>query len=241
MSDLDAIFANKVESAPAAPEVEPTTTAEPEPEPVKAEEKPEPEKVDKDEPEQEWTKKAALDERRKRQEKERELESIRKELEELRNKQFGKKDEYPDMFDDPKAFERRVKSDIDQKMSQVRAEMSRNMMMQMHEDYEEAEIKFFDLVKEHPMLGQQVVKHDHPAKFVYEQVKKFEEFKQIQDGSLKEKLRAEIRSELEKEFKQSQEKKASKVANLSRSLATESSSDSAESTSITRIDQLFAR
>lgn len=246
MGELDALFNDKVESEPAQAEsevVEPTTTE------VKTEtavdEKPqESEKAEKSEidAQEAWTKKAALDERRKRQEKERELDQVRKELEELRKNQFGKREEHqPDIFDDPKGFEDRIRQDMRQEMSQYRTEMSRNMMLQMHEDYEEAELKFFDIAKENPFLRQQAAMSDHPAKFVYDTVKKHDEFQQLKDGTLKEKLRAEVRKELEEEMRTAQSQKASKVANLSPSLANESSSDKRDTQSITRVDQLFAR
>ena len=208
----------------------------------KKEEDQEKEPQETSEKEETWTKKAALDERRKRQEKERELEKVQNELARLRESK-QKEEQHQDnvdFYDDPEGFRQQIRNEMMQELSNTRTDISRNMMMQAHDDYEEAELKFFDIAKENPLLKQQAAQHSHPAQFVYEQVKKHEEFQQIQDGTYQEKLRAEIKKQVEQEHKASQEEKASKVANLSPSLANESSSDKQDQTSIKTVDQLFA-
>lgn len=248
MGELEAILNDQVEEVSAeepsseatetvettATEAEPTQEEKPEDQEVKQEkeEAPEPQ-------EESWTKKAALDERRKRQEMERERDELKAKLEKLETS--PKQDESVDLFDDPQGFEKNLESRMDQKIVNMKAEMSRSMMIDNHEDYEEAELKFFDLAKENPLLRQQAMQHPHPAKFVYEQVKRHDEFQQFKDGTYQDRLRAEIRKELETEMKASQQEKASKVANITPSLANESSIDKQDSTSISRVEQLFDR
>lgn len=242
---LEEILSDKVEDVSAEEQssedtkaVETTAT---EADDKEAEKPPEDKAESKEEPaEESWTKKAALDERRKRQDMERKLDEARQELESLKSKQTEKQED-ADVFEDPKGFEQNLELRLGQKIDNIKTEMSRSMMLDAHEDYEEAELKFFDLAKENPLLKQQASIHPHPAKFVYDQVKKHEEFQQIQDGSYKERLRAEIKKELEAEFKAAKDEKASKVANLSPSLANESSSDGQEQSSIKEVSQLFDR
>lgn len=248
MGELEAILNDQVEEVSAeepsseatetvettATEAEPTQEEKPEDQEVKQEKKEDPEPI-----EESWTKKAALDERRKRQEMERERDELKAKLEKLETS--PKQDESVDLFDDPQGFEKNLESRMDQKIVNMKAEMSRSMMIDNHEDYEEAELKFFDLAKENPLLRQQAMQHPHPAKFVYEQVKRHDEFQQFKDGTYQDRLRAEIRKELETEMKASQQEKASKVANITPSLANESSIDKQDSTSISRVEQLFDR
>jgi hypothetical protein len=95
------------------------------------------------------------------------------------------------------------------------------MMIDRHDDYEEKEQIFIEYAKEHPELQQQALKSSNPAKFVYEEAKKFQEFQQIKDGTYVEKLKAELKEQVRKEL----EAERSKTSGIRPSLAKESSAN----------------
>ena len=196
---------------------------EPEPE-VKAEEL---EKVEattapkEDETEQAWTKAMALDERRKRQEAQKELDDYKAQMAEKA------KVETPDVFEDQEAYTNHIRSEFDQKLINQRVELSRDILKDQHKDYEAMEQAFIELASTTPGLKEQVLQQSNPAKFVYEQGKKHTQFKEMQDvDTYKSKLRAEIKAELEAELSSKSAEKSKVAESITPSLANARSSDS---------------
>lgn len=108
---------------------------------------------DKDEP-QEWTKKAVLDERRKRQALEAQVEELKK----------GK----------PK--EEEGEPDLSTIMHRERINLSRELMIETRTDYEDMETVFLDMAKENPSLISEMNRSPNPAKFAYNKAKEHSEY-----------------------------------------------------------------
>lgn len=124
------------------------------------------------ETEESWTKAAVLDERRKRQDLERQLEA-------LKTQQLKAPEPRPDVFDDQdKAFQYTERS-IEQKLINQKIEMSQELMRSMHDDYDELESEFVDIVKENPSLIAEMNRHAMPAKFVREVALKHRNLKEV--------------------------------------------------------------
>ena len=226
----------KVAESETTSQVESETDAETKPEPekeVKAEDKAEGEEK-KDDSEQEWTFTAVKDERRKRQESERKREEsdrrlaeAERKLEELQRQQLQPKKELPDVLEDQNAFADSLREEYDQKLYDTRVQMGREMMIDAHDDYIETEKVFLDVVaKENPVLAAEARKSSNPAKFLYQNTKKYQEYKDLQDVDLtRERIRAEVRKELEAELKANQEAESAKVSDIKPSLAKARASD----------------
>lgn len=250
MSDLDDIF-NPPEQATEQPieetkvddaEVEKVktddevsadseTTAQTEPgkTDAKAEDKAESEDIDK----QAWTLAAVKDERRKRQELERKLEELQSQ---------NSKKERPSVFDDENAFAESLREETRQELARAKLDLARDMMMDVHDDYEEMEALFIEKVAvENPVLAEQARKSTNPAKFIYQNSKKYLEYKDMQDvDAYKAKLEAKIRAELEAENKTAQEQKAAKTSDIKPSLAKARASDKQDVVEEVTLESLFA-
>lgn len=190
MSELDAFLDEQVDSVeestpeaegePTAPEEEQTPEEEP-----KAEAKPE-------EPEESWTKKAVIDERRKRQALEAERDKL---LEQL--KAEPKQETRPDVFEDSdKAFEH-TEQKIEQRLLNQKIEMSQELMRSMHEDYDELETEFIDLAKADPSLVQKMNNSALPAKFVRDTALKARNLSKVDEIPQYESEIAKLKAELE--------------------------------------------
>lgn len=138
-------------------------------------------------------KRAVIDERRKRQELERELAALRAQLNDAVPKQPAR----PDVFEDQEGAFNYVESVIEQRTLLNRIEMSRELMMDQHQDYEDAEEQFVELAKADPSLVQKMRAAPLPAKFVYQYVKRHQQMQEMQDiEAYKAKLEAEIRAKV---------------------------------------------
>lgn len=213
MSDLDAILRgeevvdesvveDQVDDAPAESPVDEVETSDEatgeetveEPEDVGT--PPEP-KVEKEES---WTKKAVLDERRKRQE----LEKAKAELE-AKLKEIEGKTETPDVFEDAEGYTKYLQ----QQMQNNMLNMSEFLARKEFPDLDEKVARFEQMVKEAPMLYQQVMKSPSPYHELVNVVRKAEELDKMSDiDSYKSKLRDEIKAELMAELKAADEQKS---------------------------------
>lgn len=123
------------------------------------------------------------DEKRKRQEAERELESYRS------GKQDTNKSERkpPDPIDDPQGYASYVEHRISEAEWNTRFALSKRLVSRQHDDYEEVEQRFMELAKEDSSLLQKVAHHEFPAEFVYDHVQKHERFQKFDnfDDALK--------------------------------------------------------
>lgn len=221
MSDLDIVFGGAVEEVgeTTSPEVESVAveTVETEkPEEIVEKTAIESEKTPESEPDS-WTKKAVIDERRKRQALEAELAALKESI--------PKRDVIDarlDVLEDPDAFSEAISSKIEQVAIRTRIDLSREMMIDKHQDYEEKEQIFIEMAKDRPELQSEALKSSNPAKFVYEEAKKFQEFQQMRDGTYLEKMRAELKEQVRKEL----EGEMSKTSKIRPSLAKETSANS---------------
>ncbi len=141
-----------------------------------------------------WTKRAVLDERRKRQDLEREVAELRAKLKpDVAPKQPSR----PDIFEDQEGAFRHVESTIEQRLLTDRITLSQELMREKHEDYDEIETEFVGLVAADPSLIQKMSGAALPAKFVVDHVKKHRQMQELQDvDGYKAKLKAEVRAEL---------------------------------------------
>lgn len=154
----------------------------------------------KDDEGESWTKAAVLDERRKRQELQAELERLKQEREPDRA------EEAPDWYAEPERAAEAQRQQFEQMLFTQKVELSQDMMRSQHADYDEMEQKFFDLCQENPALRTELRLSANPARFAYETAKKASEYEAMKDvESYKAKLKAEVRSELEEQIRKEQE------------------------------------
>jgi len=177
--------------------------------------------------EESWTKAMALDERRKRQ-------AIEEELKELKASQPESTEEKktPDVFEDQQAFVNSLTEETDRKLQNQKVELSRQFMMDSKPDYEEKEALFLEMAKDNPALSSELKKAANPAKFVYDQAIKYEEYKKVQDiDAYKASLRAEVEQEMKEqaEFKKGQPKIPASLASKPSGDKNEQPDDSLES------------
>jgi hypothetical protein len=212
-----------------------TTSQEEEAEEVESKDEPKeeiPKEKEEDTEKQDWTLKAVQDERRKRQDLERQLEELRKQNE--------KPEESVSVFDDEKAAFDKIRDEYRQEVATVKVEIAREMMMDTHKDYEQME-KFFieEIAPNNPFLQSEVQKASNPAKFVYENAKKYQQYQEMQDvDGMRERLKSELRKELEAEIQGKQESRANKVSDITPSLAKARASDK-DTFVPTTLDNLF--
>lgn len=151
---------------------------------------------EEDKEKQEWTFHAVKDERAKRQAAEARL----KELEDKLNS--NDKQDIPDVIDDQDGFVKSLKQQQEEALTRQRIEIFRQVQQESHPDYEEKEQKFIELAKENPVLITQMNASQNPAKFVYDQMTKYEQFQEMQDiEAFREKIRAEEKAKLEEQLK----------------------------------------
>ena len=204
------------------PEPEPKDPADPEPkDPADPAEPKDPDdpsasETTEDEP---WTKKAVLDERRKRQE----LEQRLKDLESKKEPEPA-----PDWWADPEKAAQHQSQQIEARLYQQKVELSQDFMRSQHEDYDDMEARFMEMAQENPALRTELQKSANPARFAYETARKAAEYDAMKDvDSYKAKLEADVRKDVEaklrKEIEAEQEKKAKKEAAIDPSLASTSS------------------
>lgn len=229
MSDL-----NDLLNGESLPEIDPeeqettgeTTTPEPETESKpeqedstpESEEKPKEAEADDSKPESKdedgnWTKAAVLDERRKRQELERQLEQLQTEK---------KPEEKKDWFDDPEGAASQIKQEFQSQIANTRIELSQEFMRTLHEDYDELEAEFVDLAKGNPAMLAEFQQSNNPAKFAYETARRHREYAELKDvDKTRAKMREEIRAELEQEFQQKAEAQQKKRDAIQPSLSSQ--------------------
>lgn len=159
--------------------------------------------------EEEWTKKAVLDERRKRQELERKLEELQK--------QQQPADKRPDLFADPEGALSHLETRLRQESAAARIELSQELMRSLHDDYDELEAEFHDLAKDNPVLLKQLAQATNPARFAYETAHKARQAAALNDvdkvrAELEAKHLAEIEARVRKEYEEKYGKEAVKRA-----------------------------
>ena len=156
-------------------------------------------KTEDEEGPESWTKAAVLDERRKRQALEAELEKVRQGQQQQPANEAEKADWYADPEKAAQAMQQQVGQTVSQQVWQTKVGLSQDMMRAQHEDYDELESEFMDLVKDQPGLIQEMQQAANPARFAYDTAKKAREYTAMKDvDSYKAKLRQEVEAELRK-------------------------------------------
>lgn len=178
---------------------------------------------------------ALLDERRKRQELERKLRE--------------KESQAPDPVDDPEGYEAHLKTQV----WANKVENSRELMMDLHTDYEEKEAIFMRMVRDEegnvidPRLVAQMNAARNPAKFAYEKATEFQEAEKYRDPAKREALiteevakrTAELEARLAAlEGKKPQGVSPTQLPNLTKATAAGSNSPTPASSGET-VDELF--
>lgn len=179
-------------------------------------------KTEDEEGPESWTKSAVLDERRKRQ-------ALEAELEKLRQGGQPPEAEKPDWYGDPEKAAQAMQQQVSQQAFNTKLDLSQDMMRAQHEDYDELETEFVDLAKQDPRLIQEMQQATNPARFAYDTAKKAREYAAMKDvdsykAKLRQEVEAELRKELEAEQQQKAEKHQKKVGAIDTSLASSTSS-----------------
>lgn len=181
---------------------------------------------------EDWQYKAYKDERSKRQERDAKIQELEAKL--------AEKTKIPDVFEDQDGFVNSLRSEMQEQVTNIRTDLSRQMMMSLHDDYQEKEDIFVKLAEESPELLTQLRQSSNPAKFAYDQAKKHEEFKQMQDvDSYKAKIRAEIEAQIKSEYEQKAKSEADKTSNITPSLANARAAKESEAVSMPSLDDLL--
>jgi hypothetical protein len=236
---LDDIFNGNEEKVqePETQETEELEVEEPESEEPTAEKEPEAPAASQESENESWTKSAVLDERRKRQALEAELEELR------RSKQEPEK--VPDVIDDQAGYTDYVSNKVKAEISQARIEMSQEFMRMQDSEYDIKEAEFLEMAKDNPQLAKEVLNHSMPAKFVVETVNKARELKKLENvDEYKAQLRAEVEAEIRKELNaeiEAKKEKDDKVASIKPSLANARASKDQGEPTRQSLDDLFGR
>jgi len=142
-----------------------------------------------------WTKELALDERRKRQELEQELQKLQKQLSDA-NTPPQEEIKRPDVLDDPDGAFQHTENKIEQQLYDAKLALSRDMMKQLHEDYDQVEKEFDNMMAKDPSLGVKVFKSANPAKFAYETAQNHLNAQKFSDPDYEKKLEDRIREKI---------------------------------------------
>ncbi len=187
-----------------------------------------------DDVEQEWTKSMALDERRKRQAVEKQLDELKKAQEE------AARTPRPDLIDDPEGALSHMQAEFDQKLRNQTIAVGQEMMRSMHEDYDTLEAEFVELAKSNPVIAQGVRDAANPAKYAYDIATKAREAAALTDTGARDKLKQQLRAEVLAEQEAEKAKQAKKDGALSPSLASsKAEGGSVESFVIPSLDDIL--
>ncbi len=209
---------------------DPEEEAEPEPEKAKeaeTEEAAEPPSAEQETANESVPKPALLDERRKRQNAERELEQTRAKLKQYESGE----DDAPDPVADPKGYKAHVRVQLEKEQGTRIADQSRERMLESHPDYEAMEKHFIALAMADPSLAQKLKTHLDPARFAYDTAKAWK------DKTFAE-YEKQVIEKLRKEGKLKEKTSAPEVANLINSPGAGKNSDKTVA-EVTKVSELF--
>ena len=177
-----------------------------------------------------WSETAYLDEKRKRQELEKQLEEKSK-----------PKAEEVNLFVDPDGFKKSIKDGIRQENFKTKVNLSREFMLEAKPDYEEKEAKFFEMAQTDSALVTKMQNHSNPARFAYETASKQQALDEIGDpAAYKERLKKEILEELKGSQDKPEETEKPQVDDAP-SLATASAAKSNTSINEMSLEDMFDR
>lgn len=152
---------------------------------------------------------ALQDERRKRQERDAELEEWRTGKRQPEQQQTQEPPQVPDPVIDPKGYAQHIQNQNQLGNLETKMTLSREIMSGAHEDYSEAETAFLGNVIQKSEDGQVVVtnqplfnkmmRSQNPAKLMYEEGKKMIEINRRLSPDFENSLREELRKEITQE------------------------------------------
>lgn len=159
----------------------------------------------KEEDSNDWKYAAYKDERAKRQELERRLQELESKIPKV------EESEKPNAYDDPEAALKYQNDKFERARLEDKLDLSRSMMLELKDDYQDREDEFVEIAKADPDLGKKMLQSSNPAKFAYDHVGKVRQQKELESiGSIddfKAKLRAEIMAELKQKPAENVEQK----------------------------------
>lgn len=171
--------------------------------------------------------KALTEERRKRQEAEKRAQ----ELEEKFKQAAPQEQKVPDPIEDPQGYAQYMEDKSNLDALRVKVNLSRDLMLDLKEDYAEKEQVFVELAKTNPFLVQQMNASPNPAKFAYKTAVEHLEVQKYKDPKFKDELKEQIRKELLAELQEKGEKPGKKsaldVPDLTKATAAGKNSDTA--------------
>lgn len=147
--------------------------------------------------------KALEDERRKRQELERLVADLQRQVQQPQQRPQAEQppQQPPDPWTDPEGAFRYQQQQFENQLYQTRVSLSRAVLMGQKSDFEEYEKVFFETADANPGLYQQLRQHQSPAQFAYDMGRKIKMQREIGDdpeaykARLREELMAEIQSQ----------------------------------------------
>ena len=141
---------------------------------------------------------AMLDERRKRQDAERELELFKQEKESKPK---------PDFWEDPEKAITSVKQELTLDFENRLLNMSEAAARDRHEDFQVKADVFLELANASPQLFSEMKTASDPAEFAYKHAEKFLAFKEMGNPSeYRQKIEAELRTKIEAEMMEKSKK-----------------------------------
>lgn len=167
-----------------------------------------------------WSKKAVLDERKKRQERDSEIEKLKKELEDLKagktKPEVEQEDEEDiDLIENPEGFKAKLKQDMELQILQTRIDFDQLRMREKHKDYDDVVEKFKDFAKDKPEIIKDFQKAQFPAQFAYDYVKNYEIHEKLKNPESLAKYREELKAEILKEIEAENTSKKTTLPKLS--------------------------
>lgn len=167
--------------------------------------------------------KAYTEERRKRQEAEKRAEELESQLKK------EPETKVPDPVEDPEGYKNYMEDSRHLDALKVKVSLSRDVMLDLKEDYAEKENVFVELARKNPFLVQQMNASPNPAKFAYQTAVEHLETEKLRDPKYKETLKEEIRKEILAELKaepaKDKKKSALDVPDLTQATAAGKNSD----------------
>lgn len=180
-----------------------------------------------------WSKTAYLEEKRKRQELERQLEEVNQAKHETKD---------PDMFADPEGWTKAQEQKTQAQLTATKVSLSREMYAEMKPDYEAKEAKFVEMAQADSALIAKMQAAANPAKFAYETAAKQLALDAIGDPIAYEaKLREKILAELQGSKPAADDPITKKIFEKTPSLATASAARSNTDIPRKSLEEMFDR
>lgn len=145
--------------------------------------------------------KGYLDEKGKRQELEKEVESLKAEIAQ------SKKVKKPDALDDPEAAIKYSQDQLEQRIWSQKVGLSESILKSIDKfsDYDEKRDLFMDLAKDDTSLAQKLRNSDNPALFAYETAANHLKVKEFSNPDYEKNLREQIKKEILDEMSKSKQ------------------------------------